>query len=92
MICRTQHAYEPLDRFRLRIAPYKIAGSAPYLVERYPEPIVNFVQFQFYTGLRTSEAIALDWGNVDFNKGEILVDCALVYEEESDSTTWCRAR
>jgi integrase len=56
------------------------------LVARYPEPIANFVQFQFYTGLRTSEGIALDWANVDFNRREILVDCALVYEEESDST------
>lgn len=56
------------------------------LMARYPQPIVNFVQFQFYTGLRTSEGIALDWANVDFNRREILVDCALVYEEESDST------
>lgn len=54
--------------------------------EHYSEQARNYLQFQFFAGLRTSEAIALDWSNVDLNKGEILVEAALVYEEEQDST------
>lgn len=37
----------------------------------------NLVQFAFWTGLRTSELIALDWGDVDWIKGHIQVRRAL---------------
>jgi integrase len=33
----------------------------------------NFVQFAFWTGLRTSELIALDWGDIDWIRGIIIV-------------------
>ncbi|MFY9328804.1 MAG: DUF3596 domain-containing protein [Georgfuchsia sp.] len=38
----------------------------------------NLFQFAFWTGLRTSEQIALEWGDVDWNKGVIRVRRASV--------------
>jgi len=36
----------------------------------------NLVQFAFWTGLRTSELVALDWGDVDFLRGVVRVSKA----------------
>lgn len=36
----------------------------------------NFVQFAIWTGLRTSELIALDWGDIDFVRGTVFVSRA----------------
>jgi integrase len=63
-----------------------------HLAVHRPEPILNFVQFMFFTGLRTSEGVALRWGNVDFQKNEILIEGANVYDEESESTKTFEAR
>lgn len=81
----------------LEYADVQVAGPDPFslqevrtvldgIAKHYHEQEVNYAQFQFFSGLRTSEAIALDWSNVDLNKGEVLVDSVLVYEEEQDST------
>lgn len=37
----------------------------------------NLIQFAFWTGLRTSEIVGLDWGDIDFRRGEIHVRRAL---------------
>lgn len=63
-----------------------------YLKERRPEQILNFVQTMFFTGMRTSEALALQWGNIDFQKNEILIERGNVYGEESDSTKTFESR
>ena len=39
---------------------------------RFPH-YANFVRFLFFTGVRTSEAIGLRWGNVDFERDEIVI-------------------
>lgn len=70
----------------------EINAILSHLKEHRPEQILNFVQLMFFTGLRTSEGIALQWGNVDFRKREMLVDRATVYDEESDSTKTSTAR
>jgi len=57
-----------------------------HLRKHRPEQIANFVQVMFFTGLRTSEGIALRWGDIDFRKREALIDGANVYDEESDTT------
>lgn len=57
-----------------------------HLREQRPEQILNFVQVMFFTGLRTSEGIALRWSDIDFRKREVLIDGANVYDEESDTT------
>jgi integrase len=46
----------------------------------------------FFSGLRTSEGIALRWGDIDFQKREMLIDGANVYDEESDTTKTYEAR
>ncbi|HEX8610221.1 MAG TPA: site-specific integrase [Telluria sp.] len=56
------------------------------------EQILNFVQLMFFSGLRTSEGIALKWGDIDFQKKEMLIDGANVYDEEADSTKTYEAR
>ncbi len=33
--------------------------------ERWPEQVQNYFEFAFFTGLRTSELIALRWGDID---------------------------
>lgn len=38
----------------------------------------NLFQFAFWSGLRTSELIALEWGDIDFSKGVIRVSRASV--------------
>lgn len=57
-----------------------------------PEQILNFVQVMFFSGLRTSEGIALRWSDIDFQKREMLIDGANVYDEESDTTKTYEAR
>ena len=34
----------------------------------------NFIKFAFWSGLRTSELVALTWDDIDFDKGEIRVN------------------
>lgn len=63
-----------------------------HLREHRPEQIANFVQVMFFTGLRTSEGIALRWGDIDFRKREVLIDGANVYDEESDTTKTYESR
>jgi integrase len=36
----------------------------------------NFIKFAFWSGLRTSELVALNWNDIDFTKGLIRVDKA----------------
>lgn len=48
------------------------------LLEHMNDQIKNLFQFAFYTGMRTSELIALKWEKIDFVNSEILVDQAMV--------------
>lgn len=63
-----------------------------HLRARRPEQILNFVQTMFFSGLRTSEGIALRWGDIDFQKREALIDGANVYDEETDTTKTYKSR
>lgn len=59
------------------------------------EQIANFVEFSSFTGLRTSEALALKWSNIEFEHGKpvrAVIEGANVYDEESDSTKTYEAR
>ncbi len=40
--------------------------------------VKNLFQFAFFTGLRTSELIALEWGDIDWIKGQVCVRRAYV--------------
>lgn len=87
-IKRASHQKPQPDPFDLREAQQIIA----YLREHRDEQVANFVQFMFFTGMRTSEGIALRWQDVDFQKREVLVDGANVYDEESESTKTYESR
>lgn len=62
------------------------------VAEHYNIQIVNYLQFQFFSGLRTSEAIALDWSNVDLDKREILIEAVNVYDQQQNSTKTSKYR
>lgn len=76
------------DPFSLLEAEAIITG----LADKHGDQVANFVQFMFFTGLRTSEGIALRWSNIDFIKQEMLIDAAKVYDEESNTTKTYAAR
>lgn len=42
-----------------------------------PEQGRNLIQFAFWTGLRTSEIVALDWTDIDWIKGQVRVSKAI---------------
>ncbi|WP_420841665.1 tyrosine-type recombinase/integrase [Endozoicomonas acroporae] len=47
----------------------------------------NLIQFAFWSGLRTSELVALRWGDVDWIKGVVRVRRAQTQAAEDDETT-----
>lgn len=54
-----------------------------------------YVKFNFYTGCRPSEAIALTWGDIDdrfvyFNKGAVMAGTAGIVKKEGLKTQWER--
>lgn len=63
-----------------------------HLERHRPEPVRNFVQLMFFTGLRTSEGLALRWKNIDFRTREMYIDSGNVYDEETESTKTSTAR
>lgn len=43
------------------------------ILEALPEQGRNMIQFALWTGLRTSELVALQWGDIDFARNEVRV-------------------
>lgn len=58
-----------------------------HMQEKYHEQVANFYEFQFFTGLRTGEAIGLDWREVDFRQKTVLVKQAFVVDDITDTKT-----
>lgn len=87
-VARAGYQKPPPDPFDLNEA-HEIIG---HLRGHRDDQVANFVQFMFFTGLRTSEGIALKWGDIDFRKREMVIEGANVYDEESDSTKTFEAR
>lgn len=50
----------------------------------------NLLQFAFWTGLRTSELVVLDWADVDFVRGVAMVTRALTQHSEQKAFTWAK--
>ena len=59
---------------------------------RYHPQIANHFALKFYTGLRTSEALALRWDSIDFRTGHMQVSEALVLGKLKPNTKTNRAR
>lgn len=47
------------------------------IIENLEGQARNLVRFAFWTGMRTSELVALDWGDIDWLKGEVYVSRAI---------------
>lgn len=47
----------------------------------------NFAQFAFWTGMRTSELVALDWGDIDFIRGVVKVSRAITQHSDAPEST-----
>jgi integrase len=47
----------------------------------------NLVQFAFWTGLRTSELVALDWGDIDLVRGVVRITRALTQHSDEPEKT-----
>ena len=69
-----KHQKEPPDPFT-REEMEKIVAD---VVAKQPEQVGNFVDFWFWTGMRTSEILGLRWDNVDLASGMVLVKEAVV--------------
>jgi len=76
------------DPFSLEEARLIVA----HLKEQRPEQTYNFVELMFFSGLRTSEGIGLQWSCIDFRKKEMLIEGGNVYDEETDTTKTSQAR
>jgi integrase len=58
-----------------------------HMAQRYPEPARNYFAFAFFSGLRTSELIALEWAHVDFRRETVRVEQARVRGEIKTTKT-----
>lgn len=79
---RAKHQKEPADPFS-RDEMEKIVAD---LKAKHPGQAANFVEFWFWTGMRTSEIFGLSWANVDLPSGTVLVAEALVRGIHKDRT------
>jgi integrase len=69
--------------------PYTLEEALAVIADargRYGEEYGNYVEFQFFTGLRPSETIALTWGQIDQRKWSIKVDRARVMGQDKGAT------
>jgi integrase len=76
-------------------APFSRVESDAILAEvarAHPEQIYNLTEFWFWTGLRTSEILGLEWGNVDLASNTVLVASAYVRRQQKDKTKTAVAR
>ena len=87
------------DEIQLNKELNKIAGKSEYEIHPFTEEekeaiinnaegqIKNLIQFNFWTGLRTSELIALKWIDIDFDKNVINIRRAKVENEIKTTKT-----
>jgi integrase len=57
------------------------------VAEHYDPQVGHYFVFMFETGLRPSEAIALEWGDVDFGSRTIRISRAIVAHAEKGTKT-----
>ncbi|BCR05313.1 phage integrase [Desulfuromonas versatilis] len=57
------------------------------LLSKATGQVKNLFQFALFSGLRTSELMALQWGDIDWKKGEVKVQRAVVERMEKTTKT-----
>jgi integrase len=87
-VSRAKHQKPLPDPFSREEAEAILADMAA----NYPPPIVNYVEFKFFTGLRTSESFGLHWRDVDLAGKHLLVHRAIVRGVEKLNTKTNTAR
>lgn len=85
---RAKHQKPPPDPFSRDEAEAIIADMAA----NYPAPIANYVEFKFFSGLRTSESFGLHWRDVDLSDKHVLIHRAIVRGVEKSNTKTNEAR
>lgn len=70
------------DPFSMEEAEAILAG----LTQRYGPQIANYFGLKFFTGLRTSESLAIRWESIDWRLGHMQVSDAIVLGEHKDNT------
>jgi integrase len=73
---------QPPDPYTVEEAEQVIAG----IREDWGQDDADYFEFAFFTGLRPSEQIALDWPSCDLQKGVVRVDKARVMGRDKDTT------
>jgi integrase len=76
------HQKKRPDPFDMEEAEAILAG----LHDKYGPQIANYFGVKFFTGLRTSESLALKWENIDWRSSQMLVSEAIVLGEHKDNT------
>lgn len=66
-------------------------GEQAAIIEAMPDQAANMVQFAFWSGLRTSELVALDWGDIDWRKGVAVIRRALTQTADEPEDTKTRS-
>lgn len=54
--------------------------------QRYHPQVANYFEFKFFTGLRTSESLAVRWGSVDWNRKQLLIREGIVEGKHVERT------
>lgn len=78
-------------------APHQSPVPDPFSIEeveailgdmraRYDGQIVNYFEVKFFTGLRTSESLAVRWPSIDWRLSQMAVSEAIVLGEYKDNT------
>jgi len=91
--------YNPLDKIALKKLLTRTSIKSTYEVDPFDEAEKdailaatngqkrNLFQFAFWSGLRTSELIALEWGDIDWIHGTVRVQRAVVVRVEKGTKT-----
>ncbi len=87
-IARAKHQKPPPDPFSRE----EVESIITDMPEHYPDQVVNYEEFKFFTGLRTSESFGLRWPNVDLPSKQIWVTQNIVRGVEKDNTKTNTAR
>jgi integrase len=65
-----------------RVDPFSTEEQTTLIYAAEPQ-MRNYIQFALWTGLRTSELVALNWGDVDWQAGTVRVWKAMTAEAKS---------
>jgi integrase len=80
------------SKSNFKVDPFDRGEVKAILDATHHEQIKNLFQFAFFTGLRTSELIALEWGDVDLLNGVVHVMRAVVKKQIKGTKTGAGVR